>query len=1554
MAERLAAALEIPIEERTAFVRRARSTTHPDPSLTLRTLPLPLEISNSADLSGRTIKGYVLRERIGSGGFGAVYRAQQTGVARNVAVKIILPEYANHPEFIRRFGSEAQIVARLEHPHIVPLYDYWREPDGAYLVMRYMHGSNLQTALHRAPWTLDRVMRLLEQIGGALAFAHQLGVVHGDVKPTNILLDSDRNAYLTDFGIAKDLRTAEPDGMTQTGMFLGSPAYLSPEQIRDEPVTSQTDIYSLGIVLYELLAGALPFADLSPAERLAKHLNDPLPSLSTARPDVPSTFDSIIHQATAKRPADRYLSIVALLTDWQHATLTNDRQPTIVLSRTRGTVDDPDLIVPPSIVIDAASDSTTPVSSTVIKTPYKGLRAFGEADAADFFGRDALVERLLERLTEESPAARFLAVVGPSGSGKSSVVRAGLIPALRRGGLPASEKWFIAEIVPGAHPLDELELALLKLAAWQPAHLREQLDRDERGVARVARLIIPDDLESELLLVIDQFEELFTLVEDEAERGHFLNSIFAAVSDTRNRVRAIITLRADFYDRPLLYPGFAELMGQCTEVVPPLTPEELVQAIANPATRVGLRIEPGLTHVMVKDMRDQPGTLPLLQYALTELFERREDNTLTLSAYQSSGAVRDALVRRAEELYTSLDQQGQEAMRQLFLRMVTLSEGVVEDTRRRIRRAELATTGDRQTTTLAVDGRSSAVDAVIDLYGRYRLLTFDRDPITREPTVEIAHEVLIRTWGRLRAWLDASRNNLRVHRQLTIAAHEWVQSKHDPSFLASGRRLAQIDELAAASDLALNNEETAYLQASLNERDQREALEQERKDRELELARQSAMAQRSAANRLRYLVGTLALFLIIAIGLSVFAFNQQEAAVTNLTHSEAQRLAAEATTLLQSNGSAEIIGLLSIRSLTTQYSPQGDAVLAGASRLDYPRGLFFGHTDPINAVAFSPDGRYVLTGSTDKTLRLWNAQTNQEVRQFIGHTDAVEDVAFSPDGHIIASSSDDKTIRLWDVISGQQFHLLSGHKGIVYGVAFSPNGKYIVSGSQDGTARLWDVQSGHELRQFVGHTDQVTGVAFSPDGKQVLTGSYDKSARLWDVATGQEIQKFVGHTELIWNVAFSPDGQSILTAGFDKSARLWDVQSGRERVQFVGHSDVINGLAFSPNGKYVATGGQDQTARLWDAQTGKELRRFVGYNSFVWDVAFSPDGESLLTGSFDGTARIWNVVAQPPLPLLNDGSGVTGVTFSPDGKQILTGSFNNTARLWEAKTGTEIQTFKGHLGIVGRGAFSPDGKYVFTSSADKTARLWDARTGKQVRTFIGHTSIVRSVAFSPDGKYVLTGSDDDTARLWNVETGAQLHIFQHDHEVFAVAFSPDGNNVLTGAYDQTARLWDVQTGAQLRVFNIPKDGAAAVAFSPDGKQVLTGSWDGIARLWDVQTGEQLRSFVGHTDIIWSVAFSPDGKYVLTGSEDKTARLWDAQTGQELRRFAGHTATLLGVTFSPDGKYVLTGSLDGTARLWDVDYHDTIHYLCSRLLRDFTDAERAQYSITDKVPTCPKP
>ena len=490
---------------------------------------------------GRSLRGYQIMERLGEGAFSIVYRGTQPSVGRDVAIKQIRAELANRPEFIRRFEAEAHIVARLEHPHIVPLYDYWREPNSAYLVMRLVSGGSLESAIADGPLAEDRVEKLVTHIGSALAISHCAGVVHRDVKPANILLDDDGNAYLTDFGIALEAAdSADPEA----ALSAGSPAYASPEQLRREPVGPQADVHGLAIAVFEALAGHLPFPDEpDQASQLRRQLHDPIPALRDSRPDLPRAVDDVLARATAKDPEQRTQTVEEFVDQFAVAL----HGPAEHRQRS------------------ARRPIDTTLVGAELRNPYKGLRAFDEADAGDFAGRARLVDQLVSAVGEH----RLVAVVGPSGSGKSSAVRAGLLPALRAGAIAGSDRWFVASMLPGSHPFEELENGLSRVATSIQGDLLALLRSGERGLARAVKRVLPDD-STELLLVIDQFEELFTLCTDDRERKEFIIALANAVTDERARLRVILTLRADFYDRPLRHHEIAPLVRDATVPVLPL------------------------------------------------------------------------------------------------------------------------------------------------------------------------------------------------------------------------------------------------------------------------------------------------------------------------------------------------------------------------------------------------------------------------------------------------------------------------------------------------------------------------------------------------------------------------------------------------------------------------------------------------------------------------------------------------------------------------------------------------------------------------------------------------------------------------------------------------------------------------------------------------------------------------------------------------------------------------------------------------------------------------
>ncbi|MBL8130711.1 MAG: protein kinase [Anaerolineae bacterium] len=1581
-----------------------------------------------------TIKGYELRERIGAGGFGVVYRAYQPSVQREVAIKVILPRHANQPDFIRRFEVEAQIIARLEHPHIVPLYDYWRDPEGAYLIMRWL-SANLRASLDPGAWKLEAAARLLDHLSEALTVAHREGIVHRDIKPENILLDEDGNAYLADFGIAVD--TQQPETPSEEE-FLGSPAYSSPEQIRSEEVSPRSDIYSLGYVMYEVLSGSAPYPDAkTPSDFIQKHLAIPLPAISQARPNFPAGLDEVLQTATAKDPRHRYPSaqrfaaafraalpaalprvpaqpLVDALTEREIEVmrlvvegLTNgqicerlvlspetvkwymrqiyskldvhSRQQAIERAlalrltepyAARARVNEEEAVDTPTLRI---SEGEVSARATVeLVNPYKGLRAFAEADSADFFGRGRLVQKLIKRLSEDDPLARFLAVVGPSGCGKSSVVKAGLLPALRRGDLPGSERWFLVEMTPGAYPLDELEIALTRVAVHPAGNLREHLDRDARGLRRSAALILPDD-DSELAVIVDQFEEVFTLVDDEARRAQFIGLLASAVASPRSRVRVIITLRADFYDRPLQYLEFGELVRSRMETVMPLSPEELEEAITLPASREGVAFEPGLVAAISGDVHAQPGALPLLQYALTELFQRRSDHTLTSDAYHALGRASGALAKRAEDLYHEQPEAGREIIRQMFLRLVSLGEGT-GDTRRRALRSEL----------LAVATDADMTDEILDMYAAYRLLTLDHDPATRRPTVEIAHEAILREWERLRIWIDESRHDIRQQRLLAAAAAEWFEAGKDASYLLRGARLEQMAAWSAEARLALNQEEHTYLETSIAEAGRQRDAEQERQRREVETQRMLAESQRQAANRLRFLAAGLAVFLAAAVALALYAFQQEGRAQEALAQAERESAVNHSLVLAGSaldsyeNGNTALATSLALEALQVEDPPsEAEVAFREIAQGAGIRAVLPGHSGEIRAGALSPDGRYALTGSC----------------------------AALTEGEACAMGE----LILWDTQAKVEMRRLEGHSGWVNAVSFSPDGTTALSADSDGTAILWAIPDGEEIRRFEEQSAGINDIAFSPDGRFFATASDDMMAALWDAETGEIVRTLEGHTGEVDCLSFSADGAKLATGGAEGAVILWDAATGDRLMALEGHGSRVTGVAFASGSRLVSV-TRNSFISLWNLETG-DLERQQSFIGTPTDLALSPDGRTLFFAEL-GHLRAWNIdqwrleygiasyergkknisslmVSTAGMGLYGTRSGVlvlwelpqtgenrrfgdetirfTSAVESPDGRYLALGTAGGVVILQEKSSGEEVRRFPAAVGMVWRIAFSGDGRTLLVASADwfgntgaGSYTLWDVETGAKLHALEGFDYIPYWASFSPDGRYALANSiqwgdfwedslHGDTI-VWSAETGEEVLRLNTDLWVNASAFTEDGSAILTGSGMTTITgliVWDAATGQELRHF-LPSSAVLSLALVPGTPQVLAGLGSGEIQLIDYETGEVSRRFCCHGNWVRDLDLSVDQRYVISGDQSGMVILWDFASGQVVRRFYGHTNFVWEAVFSADGKTAYSAGMDGKVIEWQIADQPLDELLswvrANRDLPDFSCEERAQYRI----------
>ena len=1087
--------------------------------------------------------------------------------------------------------------------------------------------------------------------------------------------------------------------------------------------------------------------------------------------------------------------------------------------------------------------------------PYKGLEsfAFNAQDPQFFYGRTRLTDELLDRVR----LGNFLAVLGASGAGKSSVVKAGLLYQLRLGQrISGSENWPIIIFRPGEHPLKNLIRALSKLYTQE---IDLTFPEDLPGAIADIKAQINTE---RVVLVVDQFEEIFTLCEA-AERDRFLACLLGVLDhhpknylekgaldevDKPNFLTVIITMRSDFFGKctEQEYAGLADKIKNNLVPVRPMKSDELREAISQPAYQVGLEVQRELLEQIVGDVSG-PGSLPLMQYTLTELWRNREVNRLTLAAYNQLGGVKGTLQKRAEEIYQELSDEEKLAAKRIFLELTQLGDGT-EDTRRQIYKDDLV--NQHQSIELVERTLKKLTDARLlvtsELQARGNIAKANSgEPIERQTVtaIDVAHEALIRYWPRLQTWLNENRATIRIERKIETFAAEWLTHGKPQHDLLTGSRLLEAEHyLQDYAHLGLLS-----------------ALAQE--------YIKKSTRQRKFNRLLRYSLFAGVLGFLAAFGIQSYHSAKKAEALAR----EANRKGIEAEALVAAKVEWHPVkALVSVIALTGrsqqelgQILPRVQSSLSETVSAIRERQQFQGHQDAVRSVAFSPDGQTIISGSGDNTLRLWDREGNQ-LEVFKGHTEAVNSVAFSPDGQTIISGSSDNTLRLWDR-KGNPLAVFKGHGEAVNSVAFSPDGQTIISGSSDRTLRLWDIY-GNSLAIFTGHDREVSSVAFSPDGQTIISGSSDRTLRLWDIY-GNSLAIFTGHDREVSSVAFSANGQTIISASSDNTLRLWD-RKGNQLEILKGHDQEVRSVAFSSDGPAIVSGSNDNTLRLWDRK-GNQLGLLRGHTEPVNSVAISQDGQTIVSGSDDNTVRLWDTQGNQLDLLTGHKEPVNSVAISSDGQTIVSGSDDNTVRLWD-RNGKQLEVLKGHQKPVNSVAISQDGQTIVSGSDDKTVRLWD-RNGKQLAVLSGHSNTVHSVAISPDGQTIVSGSDDKTVRLWD-RNGHQLAEFRgHQDRVWSVAISPDGQTIVSGSSDNTVRLWD-RNGKQLGEFRGHQDRVWSVAIAPSGQMIVSGSWDKTVRLWD-RKGHQLGEFRGHQNAVRSVAISPDGQMIVSGSKDATVRLW---------------------------------------------------------------------------------
>ncbi|MGW0992310.1 nSTAND1 domain-containing NTPase [Streptomyces sp. NPDC002523] len=1251
-------------------------------------------------------------------------------------------------------------------------------------------------------------------------------------------------------------------------------------------------------------------------------------------------------------------------------------------------------------------EQSPPVAGGVC--PYRGLASYRREDARWFFGRERSTEALVAQLRAAEKTGGLVVLVGASGAGKSSLLNAGLVPAVQGGALEdgGGRPGPVLQLVPGADPLGELTRripALGPLAAaareaeekatrnpafsgadaphfaravreavtqWARGGPAEDPDPDaapQNGPAtprppgdgtsgdrtpgdrtpdhRTHDHRTPDDrtpghrtsagivpATPRPVLIVDQFEETFTLCADEAARRTFVQFLHAACTPPADSagpapVLVVLGIRADFYEQCLGHPELADALQHRHMVLGPLTTPELREAVTGPAKAVGLELEAGLTELIVREVSaDGPrgahdaGVLPLLSHALLATWQRRKAGRLTLAGYRAAGGIQGAVAATAERAWTGLDPAARTAARLLLLRLVRLGEDT-QTTRRRGTRRQLAQESADP------DKTEESLEALV----RARLVTLDAE------TVEITHEALLHAWPRLRHWIDDNRNDHLLRQRLEEDGRAWEASDRDSSLLYRGSRLEQARTWArSAGDTYPTRGAVEFLAASVR------------------LRRRTLLVGRGA-------VAALVVLAVLAAGSAVVAWQQRDDAVFEQVLAEADRVQHTDPSL------AAQLDLVAHDLRPGDEGTYSRLISVVNAPLATP---LLGHTGAVYLTSFSPDGKTLATASYDRTVRLWDVRDRSRPRPLgsplTGHTGWVSSAVFSPDGHTLASAGDDGTVRLWDVRDPAHPKPLgtplTGHEGTIYLVAFSPDGKTLASAGEDRTVRLWNVAHpgrATALGVLRGHTAPVRSVAFSPDGHTLASGGDDDGIRLWNVADPRHPEplrtRLTGHTDLVHSVAFSPDGRTLASGSADDTIRLWNVADPEHAAPIgsplTGHTGPIWSVAFSPDGGRLAAASADSTASLWNvsdpaspSQVGEPL---AGSSGEMYALGFSPDGRTLATGSGDSKVRLWSIPT-------SDMIGRSGA-FRPDGGVLATAARDGRLRLWNVAApgrpvplGTPFMAADGGQRSM---VFSPAGHTLAVLTGNRTVYLWNvadpahailAGPPLTLRTrFMGPDAL----AYSPDGKTLATAYDDRTIRLWNVADPARPKplgglLTGHRGYVDALAFSPDGHTLASGSADSTIRLWDVTRPGRAVPLGGPLTGHSgpvnALAFSPEGHTLASGSDDDSVRLWNVtdpaapaRLGSPL---TGHTEAVTSLTFSARGHTLASGGNDNTVRLWNVTDpesatpiGQSMSPYA-KTGNFL--SFSPGSHVLGVSSGTDTVRLWSLDEDAAIGHICA--------------------------
>ncbi|NUT96184.1 MAG: protein kinase, partial [Saccharothrix sp.] len=1364
---------------------------------------------------------YRILGMLGQGGMGVVYRAHDTVHDRVVALKK-LPASVADPEFRARFQREARLAASLSHPNIVPVHDFGEIDGQLYLDMLLVDGTDLRRMMGQDLVDQDRALAVLRQVARALDAAHEAGLVHRDVKPSNILVDGSGRAYLADFGIARE---TSPDAtvLTQSGDLIGSWDYMAPERLSRSDVDGRSDQYSLACVLFECLTGRLPYPASDMAAKVAGHLLQPPPAPSVFLPTITPALDQVVLRGLAKDPARRFESATALITAAEAASYSGgtvrSAQPTLPgPSKER----DQGRLVRAIMRAQERKPGTRrmPYNSKPV-CPYPGLSGFDRADAALFHGRDHVVTDLLVRLAEQLDGGEPVVVVGASGSGKSSVLRAGLLPALHGGDGPDLADWPQIVLTPGPDPIRGLATAMAAHSALDADEWARVIRQTPTKFGETCARSVGETTTRPVILV-DQFEELFTYGAPEADRIAYATALTSA-----SPAIVVLAVRADLVDRCIELAPLRPAL-QAPVVLGPMDATELRQAIVVPARDAGLEVEAGLPERLIADLGVRgeigydPGALPRLAHALRETWNHREGNMLTLAAYRRAGGIDGAVARTADEIHDRLDPLGRTLLRTTLLRMVTVFDDGTAVRRR-------------------VDPRELPAPVILDQLISARLVTVDGTG------ARLSHEALLSAWPRLRGWIDEDRAGLIQHRRFTDAVRVWLESGQHADDLYRGVRLASL---------------TGWLD-SARDRVRLQPAEQEFLARSTAAEQAGQLAARKRTRRLRTLVAALSVLLLVAAGAIVVATNLGQDARAQRDRAEesgqlnlSRQLAAEAA--LARGVDPRRSALSALGAWQAGQTAESRSTLLTAA-VDGYRGRMTGHQGVISSVAVSGDGKILASGDNAGSLRLWDVEKREQIAELDGGGGWFRTVSMSEDGKLLATANPDKkTVSLWDVEKREKIRDVPG-SGI--DTVLSRDGTEVATFNDRGLV-VYNTKSFAE-RAVLTVTSPSIFLAMSPD-KTLLALTDGNNVQVRRISDGATVATLTGHTNTVQALAFDPTGPTLASAATDGTVRLWDTGTWTTRDTLSSPEGSLTSVGFAAKSGTIVASGNGTSVYAWDPASHVLVARLATRSVTTFGITVSSDGHTLVGGDSLGEITVW----QLGRTVMGDRHGsAIAVALHPDDELMATVDGAGFLELWDTTTGDLVKRVKAHEGAAYDVDFAPDGKELATSGEDGAVVVWRVSDVVEQRRFSRPGTVMASMRYSPDGKQIaVAGRSPATSKEDRDEIlllrSADLSLSPQRRSTrgeprndesktvdtnypTGIAFSPDGKTLAVPLSAGKVGLWNlVDPGAELTI--LPgHDGIAIDAdFSPDGATLATGGSDRIVKLWRVRDGQQVGELTG--------------------------------------------------------------------------------------------------------------